>query len=318
MFDWSTTALVFPGQGSQEVGMGADLVKAFPEAEATFALADDLLGFPLSRLCFDGPAEELTDTYNTQPALYVMGIALLRVLNATLEDELHPAFVAGHSLGELTALTAAGALSFPDGLRLVRERGRLMEEATQRSPGAMAAILGLDAAQVRALCTEASARTGQPLVLANDNCPGQLVISGDRPTLEIALSLASERGARRVVPLAVTVASHSPLMASITGDFQAAIDKTPFSSPTIPVIGNVNAAPLPTEDDIRAELGAQLVSTVRWTEAVQYMQQHGITTFIELGPKDVLSGLIKRIDRTTTRLALNSATSVKAFLADAT
>jgi [acyl-carrier-protein] S-malonyltransferase len=295
MMDWTTTALVFPGQGSQEVGMGADLVKRFPAAEATFAQADDVLGSAFSDLCFNGPAEALNDTYNTQPALYVMGIALLRVLNTAFGDQMRPAFVAGHSLGEFTALTAAGALDFVDGVRLVRERGRLMNEAGQRSPGAMAAILGLDADVVREICAQASQQTGRTLVLANDNCPGQLVISGDKEALEAALPIATERGAKRAMPLTVSVASHSPLMQSITGDFRATLAKTPFMSPAVPVIGNVQAAPLAGVDAIRAELGDQLTSTVRWTETVQYMGAHGVTLYIELGPKDVLAGLIKRI-----------------------
>jgi [acyl-carrier-protein] S-malonyltransferase len=314
MIDWTKTALVFPGQGSQEVGMGADLVTQYPEAEATFALADELLGFALSDLCFNGPADALNDTYNTQPALYVMGIALLRVLNATFQDELRPAFVAGHSLGEFTALTAAGALSFTDGLRLVRERGRLMNEASQRAPGAMAAILGLEADVVRDLCAEASQQTGKTLVLANDNCPGQLVISGDKAALDAALSLATERGAKRAMPLAVSVASHSPLMETITPDFRAVLDNTPFSAPAVPVIGNVQAAPLASASAIRVELGDQLTSTVRWTESVQYMRARGIDQFIELGPKDVLSGLVKRIDRAAERFSLNNAESVNTFL----
>jgi [acyl-carrier-protein] S-malonyltransferase len=314
MIDWTKTALVFPGQGSQEVGMGADLVTQYPEAEATFALADELLGFALSDLCFNGPADALNDTYNTQPALYVMGIALLRVLNATFQDELRPAFVAGHSLGEFTALTAAGALSFTDGLRLVRERGRLMNEASQRAPGAMAAILGLEADVVRDLCAEASQQTGKTLVLANDNCPGQLVISGDKAALDAALPLATERGAKRAMPLAVSVASHSPLMETITPDFRAVLDNTPFSAPAVPVIGNVQAAPLASASAIRVELGDQLTSTVRWTESVQYMRARGIDQFIELGPKDVLSGLVKRIDRAAERFSLNNAESVNTFL----
>jgi [acyl-carrier-protein] S-malonyltransferase len=314
MIDWTKTALVFPGQGSQEVGMGADLVTQYPEAEATFALADELLGFALSDLCFIGPADALNDTYNTQPALYVMGIALLRVLNAAFQDELRPAFVAGHSLGEFTALSAAGALSFTDGLRLVRERGRLMNEASQRAPGAMAAILGLEADVVRELCAEASQQTGKTLVLANDNCPGQLVISGDKEALDAALPLATERGAKRAMPLTVSVASHSPLMEAITPDFRAVLDNTPFNTPAIPVIGNVQAAPLTSASAIRAELGDQLTSTVRWTESVQYMRARGIEQFIELGPKDVLSGLIKRIDRAAERVSLNNAESVNTFL----
>jgi [acyl-carrier-protein] S-malonyltransferase len=314
MIDWTKTAVVFPGQGSQEVGMGADLVTRYPEAEATFALADELLGFALSDLCFNGPAEALNDTYNTQPALYVMGIVLLRVLNGAFQDELRPAYVAGHSLGEFTALTAAGALSFTDGLRLVRERGRLMNEASQRAPGAMAAILGLEADVVRDLCAEASQQTGKTLVLANDNCPGQLVISGDKEALDAALPLATERGAKRALPLTVSVASHSPLMEAITADFRAVLDDTPFNAPAVPVIGNVQAAPLTSASTIRVELGDQLTSTVRWTESVHYMRARGIEQFIELGPKDVLSGLTKRIDRAAGRVSLNNAENVSAFL----
>lgn len=314
MIDWTTTAFVFPGQGSQEVGMGADLVSHYPEAEATFALADKLLGYSLSTLCFEGPAEDLTDTQNTQPALYVMGIAIMRVLQAAFDNDLRPAFVAGHSLGELTALTAAGALSFPDGLRLVYERGRLMKEAARRAPGSMAAVLGLDVVDLEAVCATASAQTGQPLVVANDNCPGQLVISGGVDAVNHALPLATERGAKRVVPLAVSVASHSPLMAAISGEFQQALDATAFTAPAIPIVGNVRAGLLRTADEIRAELGAQLTSTVRWTESVEFMRQAGINTIVELGPKDVLTGLAKRIDRGMQRFNLNSADSLAAFL----
>ncbi len=310
MIDWSTTAFVFPGQGSQEIGMGADLVKMFPVAQATFAEADEIFGVALSDLCFNGPADDLNDTYNTQPALYVMGVALLRILHDMFDDTLQPACVAGHSLGELTALTAAGALDFSAGLRLVRERGRLMNEASRRSPGAMAALLGLDADTVRDLCHEVSQQTGKILVLANDNCPGQIVISGEKEAIEAALPIASERGAKRAVRLVVSVASHSPLMESITPDFRAALDQTPFTIPTTPIIGNVNALPLTSVDAIRAELGAQLTSPVRWTESAQYMLAQGVTTFIELGPKDVLSGLLKRIDRNTTRFTLNTAENV--------
>ncbi len=317
MINWRSAALVFPGQGSQEVGMGADLVAAFPQARATFAQADDVLGLSLSDICFHGPAELLNDTLNTQPALFVMGIALLRVLQEVLGDSFRPACAVGHSLGEFTALTAAGAMSFEEGLLLVRERGRLMQEASRRAPGAMAAVLGLETAVLAAICDEASAHTGHPLVIANDNCPGQIVISGDKPTLELAIPLIERAGAKRVVPLAVSVASHSPLMQSITADFAQALAATPLNSPQLPVIGNVGAAPLESAEAIRAELGAQLVSTVRWTESVEVMRVRGIETFIELGPKDVLSGLIKRIDRATKRYTLNSAESVRSFLSEA-
>jgi [acyl-carrier-protein] S-malonyltransferase len=197
----------------------------------------------------------------------------------------------------------------------VRERGRLMNEAGQRAPGAMAAILGLDADVVKEICAAASQQTGKALVLANDNCPGQLVISGDKEALDAALPLATERGAKRAMPLSVSVASHSPLMQAITPDFREALNRTPFAAPIVPVIGNVHAAPLGTADAIRAELGDQLTSTVRWTESVEYMRQRGVELFIELGPKDVLNGLIKRVDRAAERVSLNSAESVQAFLA---
>jgi len=312
--DWSKVAFVFPGQGSQEVGMGADLVQQNPVAADVFHQADEALGFSLSALCFNGPEETLNDTLNTQPALYVMSLAVLRALENAVGSALRPAFVAGHSLGELTALTAAGARPFSDGVRLVRERGRLMKEAGTRSPGAMAAVLGLDAAVVRELCAEASQQTGKPLVLANDNCEGQLVISGDPAALEVALPLMTGRGAKKVVPLAVSVASHSPLMESITPDFRQALDRTPFQNPTLPIIGNVHAAPLQSVAEIRDELGAQLVSTVRWTESVQYMRANGAETFIEMGSKDVLTGLIKRIDRSAARVTLNNAAGLFRFL----
>lgn len=296
--------------------MGSDLVAAFPYARAIFAQADEVLGFSLSDLCFNGPAETLNDTLNTQPALFIMGVALVRALSEALGDAFQPACAAGHSLGELTALTAAGAMTFEDGLRLVRERGRLMHEASRRAPGAMAAVLGLEAGALAAICTEASAQTGRPLVIANDNCPGQVVISGDKPTLELALPRIEGAGAKRVVPLAVSVASHSPLMESITADFARALADTPFSAPRLPVIGNVHAAPLESAEAIRAELGAQLTSTVRWTESVQAMRARGIETFVELGPKDVLSGLVKRIDRDAQRHTLNSAEAVRSFLSE--
>lgn len=314
MINWSNTALVFPGQGSQEIGMGSDLVMAFPEAQAAFAQADELLGVSLSALCFNGPSDDLNNTLNTQPALYVMGVALLRVLEASFGKELRPAFVAGHSLGEFTALTAADALDFSDGLRLVRERGRLMNEASRRQPGAMAALLGLNADAVRELCRDVTEQTGSIVVLANDNCPGQIVISGETSAIDAAIPLATERGAKRAVPLTVSVASHSPLMQTITPDFEQALNAVPFNTPAIAVVGNVTAQPISSADAIRQELGAQLTSTVRWTESIDFMLQQGIDTFIELGPKDVLSGLIKRIDRATTRFTLNSAESVRALL----
>jgi [acyl-carrier-protein] S-malonyltransferase len=314
MIDWARTVLVFPGQGSQEVGMGAEVAAAYPAARRIFAAADDLLGFPLSGLCWQGPESDLNDTANTQPALFVTSLALLRALEAEI-GPVAPACMAGHSLGELTALCAAGAFSFEDGLRLVQTRGRLMKAAGEREPGAMAAILGLDADQVRGVCAQASAETGQRLVLANDNCPGQIVISGDTGALERGAELASAAGARTVVRLAVSIASHSPLMDTITAEFRAAVGAVPMVAPRGPVMGNVGAAALTGPDAIRAELGAQLTSPVRWTESMQGLLAQGLTQFVEVGSKDVLSGLMKRIDRKAERRTINNAASLAEFAA---
>ncbi|MBL8164085.1 MAG: ACP S-malonyltransferase [Anaerolineae bacterium] len=314
--DWTKIAYVFPGQGSQSVGMGKDLAEQYPVVRETFAQADDVLGVKLSALCFDGPEETLNDTYNTQPALYVCGIALLRLVQQELPDA-HAAFAAGHSLGEFTALAAAGALSFEDGLRLVRERGRLMQEAGTRSPGAMAALLGLDASVVRELCQKASEQTGKTLVLANDNCPGQNVISGDEAALEVGMTLAKEAGAKKVVKLAVSIASHSPLMQSAADEFRQVLAATAFQPPRVPVYGNVEAAPLGSVEQIRHELELQLTHSVRWTESVQAMIAAGVEHFVELGPKDVLASLLKRIDRSRSARAVNNLETLGKLLADA-
>jgi [acyl-carrier-protein] S-malonyltransferase len=313
MGNWEHTAYLFPGQGSQEIGMGADLAQAYPVALDTFNEADTVLNFPLSRLCWEGPEDILSDTYNTQPALYVTSMAILRSLEAEI-GPVKPAFVAGHSLGELTALAASGALSFAEGLKLVRERGRLMKLAGEQNPGAMAALLGLEADTVQTICETASLETGKPLVLANDNCPGQIVISGDIAALQRGMELATEAGARRVVKLAVSIASHSPLMNVISDQFRGALDATSFQAPAVPVIGNVNAAPLQSVAAIRDELGAQLTSSVRWTESMQVLQTSGVTRFIEIGSKDILSGLLRRIDRDSERITLNNAAALGNFI----
>ncbi|NWF71239.1 MAG: ACP S-malonyltransferase [Chloroflexi bacterium] len=310
----STTALVFPGQGSQTVGMGQDIAAAHAVARQTFEEADDVLGFRFSEICFAGPEDTLNDTLNTQPALYVCGVAILRVLQGELSD-IAPLCAAGHSLGEFTALTAAGALSFPDGLRLVRERGRLMKQAGEQQPGAMAALLGLDAEAARALCAQASAHSGRPVVLANDNCPGQVVISGDASALEKALELAAAAGVKKAVKLAVSIAAHSPLMETAAAEFRQALDTTRFYTPRIAVYGNVSTQPLTSVEAIRDELNQQLTQSVRWAESVRAMIAAGAERFIEIGPKDVLSGLLKRIDRGKSGVALNSAAALQAFIA---
>jgi [acyl-carrier-protein] S-malonyltransferase len=293
--------------------MGKEIADAYPGARHLFEHADELLGVSLSSLCFDGPEDVLNDTYNAQPALYVCGMAALQALKSELADA-KPAAVAGHSLGEFTALAAAGALSFEDGLRLVRERGRLMKEAGERYPGAMAALLGLDADAVRAVCADAAQHTGGKLVLANDNCPGQLVISGDHAALDRGLVLAKEAGAKRAVKLAVSIASHSPLMEPIAEEFRRVLAETTFVTPQVRVYGNVNAALLTSPEEIREELGLQLTHSVRWTESVRAMIAAGIEQFIELGPKDVLSGLLRRIDSTRTAFPINNLQTLSQFV----
>lgn len=287
-------AFVFPGQGSQYVGMGQGLHEAFPEARAVFEEADTRLNYALSRLCFEGPESQLNDTFYTQPAILTVSIAAWRAWQARGGPP--PDLVAGHSLGEFTALVVAGALSFPDALHLVQERGRLMKWAGEQQPGAMAAVLGIARAALEEICVEASQETGEVVVVANDNCPGQLVISGGKTAVARAGELARGRGAKRVVPLTVSIAAHSPLMAPAVEPFRIALKATPFHRPSIPVISNVQARPLQSDpEELRAELAQQLTAPVRWTESIQWMVEHGVQTFVEFGPRDVLSGLIRRI-----------------------
>jgi [acyl-carrier-protein] S-malonyltransferase len=296
-------AFLFPGQGSQHVGMGHDLYESEPAARAVFDEADEQLGFGLTQICFHGPEESLKDTANQQPALFVASVAVWQVMAAHDWQPAGPAdFVAGHSLGELSALTAAGALSFNNGLALVRRRGELMKAAGEEQPGGMAAILGLDVAQVAEICFQATAAVPRPLQVANDNCPGQVVISGDSQALARAVSLAQAAGARKVVTLPITIAAHSPLMAFAAADFAQAVDATPLRAPELPVIGNVSAAPLTTVAEIRAELKAQLTSPVRWADSINYLRLQDVDTFVEVGPGDVLLSLVKRIDRNTKRM----------------
>ena len=287
------TAFIFPGQGSQVVGMGRELAAQYPIAKQTFEEADSVLGFSLSRLMMEGAADELNDTVNTQPALFVHSLASYRAFSH-LYPNLKPALLAGHSLGELSALAASGALSFDDGLRLVRKRAELMKHAGRLASGGMAAILGVDIPTLDKVCAEAS--TADEIVqVANDNCPGQVVISGAKSAVERAMVGAKSAGAKRALPLAVSIAAHSPLMASIQHEWNEAVASAAFSASKITVIGNVHAMPLVDEASARADIIAQMQSRVRWTESVRYMAAQGINTFVEVGTGTVLSGLVKRI-----------------------
>lgn len=289
----AASALVFPGQGSQAVGMGRDLSASFSVARSLFEEADSILGFSLTRIMWEGPDAELNDTVNTQPALFVHSIAALRVLKS-FYPTFAPAYVAGHSLGELTALVAANTMTFTDGLRLVRTRGELMKEAGRLNPGGMAAIMGLDIPTLDRLCMRASTAY-QLATVANDNSPGQVVVSGHKQALERVLVLAKEAGARRALPLPVSIAAHSRLMSSIQYEWDEAIKQTACSDPTVPVVGNVTAGLLNKADALKEDISAQMQSRVRWVDSVRFMMERGVTTFLEVGTGSVLGGLIKRI-----------------------
>lgn len=290
--------------------MGKDLCAASERAAEVFAQADDLLGMSISRLCFDGPAEQLNDTANTQPALLIVSVAALHALRERSLGE--PAYVAGHSLGEFSALVAADSLSFAEALHLVRERGRLMKEAGQHSPGGMAAVLGLDTEEVDDICASIREAVSGYVGVANDNCPGQVVISGEEQALEAAVEAAHAAGARRVRRLAVSIAAHSPLMTDAAVSFREALAGVTLRPPKIPLVANATAGPLTDPVQIRQALERQLTSPVRWAESVRWMADQGVTRFIEVGPGDVLTGLVRRIDGTAERLTTQQALATAA------
>jgi [acyl-carrier-protein] S-malonyltransferase len=304
-------AFIFPGQGSQTVGMGKDIAQSDANIAAVFQSADERLGFSLSSLIFEGPQETLTLTYNAQPALLTTSIALLEKVK---EAGITADYVAGHSLGEYTALVAAGAISFTDAVYAVRKRGEFMEEAVPAGEGTMAAVLGMDAAALEAATKEISEQ-GDPVQLANLNCPGQIVISGSKAGVEKAGQLAKERGAKRVIPLEVSGPFHSSLMKPAASKLQDVLNTIAIRDAEIPVITNVTAQPVVKKEEILRLLIEQLYSPVRWEQSVETMIGLGVDTFIEIGPGKVLSGLVKKINRNVSVYAVNDLASLQATVA---
>lgn len=301
----SKTALLFAGQGAQVVGMGKDLATAFPTAQAWFDRANAALGYDLTAICFNGPEADLTKTENAQPGIFLVSWVAFALLKEKVPGLKFDA-TAGLSLGEFTALTAAGAMSFEDGLRVVRQRGRFMQEACDVTKGGMAAVIGLDEGPTREVCAAAG------VVLANLNCPGQLVISGAADKIGQACELAKAKGAKRAIPLPVAGAYHSPLMASAQPKLQAELAQAKLSAPVVPVIGNVNAQPHTTPDQIAARMVEQVTSSVRWEESMRYLLAQGYTRFIELGPGAALSGFMKRINKEAQLLNVADVASLEA------
>ncbi len=283
------TAYVFPGQGAQFVGMGQDLYNLNDEAKALFEQANDILGFRITDIMFNGTDEDLKQTKVTQPAIFLHSVILAKALG----EDFQPSMVAGHSLGEFSALVSAGALSFEDGLKLVAQRANAMQKACELQPSTMAAILGLDDETVERICAEVD----EVVVAANYNCPGQLVISGSIEGIDKACALLTEAGAKRALKLNVGGAFHSPLMEPAKVELEAAIEATNIQTPRCPIYQNVDAKPYTTAEDIKANLIAQLTGAVRWTQTVQNILADGAEAFVEVGPGNVLQGLVKKVDR---------------------
>jgi [acyl-carrier-protein] S-malonyltransferase len=302
------TALLFAGQGAQAVGMGRDLAEAFPIARALFDQANAALGYDLASICFHGPEPELTRTENAQPGIFLVSWVALTLLRDQVPDLAFQA-TAGLSLGEFTALAAAGSLSFDDGLRIVRLRGRFMQEACEATRGGMAAIIGLDEAPTREVCAEAG------VTLANLNCPGQIVISGDADRIPQAIELAKAKGARKAIPLPVAGAYHSPLMASAQPKLAAELARIRLAPPSVPVISNVSAAAHGSPDAIAQLLVEQVTGSVRWEESIRALLAQGFTRFIELGPGTALTGFLRRIDKSAQALNVADVPSLAATVA---
>ncbi len=322
-------AFLFPGQGSQAAGMGADIFETSPAARRVFESADEALGIALSDLCFHGPDDVLRETINAQPAIVTVSLALLAALQASLNEHtsswsspLVPSYTAGHSVGEYAALVASGALQLKDAVRLVRERGRLMHYEGTVCPGGMAAVIGMDEGPLEEVCQEATAQAvvnlardahpGQGRVsIANFNAPGQIVISGEQAALSVAMELAKARGAKRVIPLAVSGAFHSPVMQPAAAGLAQAIEQTEVHDASIPIIGNMHAKPLTKAQEIREELAQQIAAPVQWTRTIEYLAGAGVTIFLEIGPGQALTGMVKRIAKGVTTLNVSSGADIE-------
>ena len=304
------TAFIFPGLGTQSTGMGRELFDSYSSAREVFNAADQALGFSITELCFNAPEEELKQPPNAQPAIVTVSLAYLKALEeATQVDNLlsKPAFVAGHSLGEYTTLAASGSLDIGSTIHLARRRGELMHQAGLENPGSMTAIIGLEEDKLAQICSEAGC------YIANYNCPGQLVISGTRENLDKAAGVAEAAGASRIVPLQVSGAFHTPLMQPVVSGLKDVLDKLTFNEPEVPIVANTTARPIYSADGVKKELINQLTNGVRWQSSVEYMIQQGVTTFIEIGPGRVLTGLVKRIDRNARLININSPDSITAI-----
>lgn len=327
-------AFLFPGQGSQTVGMGADIFATSAAAKRVFEAVDEALGFPLSTLCFQGPEETLRKTINAQPAIVTVSLAYLAAFQEALSPSdsswsspLSPDFTAGHSVGEFASLVLAGALDLKNTALLVRERGRLMDIEEGDCPGGMAAIIAMNEQPLQEICQEVTqqlttqvnerSHPGQGrVIVANYNAPGQLVISGEQKALEQAMALAKTRGAKKIIPLAVSGAFHSPVMYPAADGMVRALATTPLQPPTLPIISNITAKPLATAEELREELAQQLATSVQWTRSIEYLQDAGITTFIEIGPGQALASMIKRIVKGAKIINIGTAVEVEKAVSD--
>lgn len=303
-------AFVFPGQGAQAVGMGKDVYDALPSSRAVFEKGDEVLGFPLSKLVFEGPDSDLKQTVNTQPALLTASVAYLEALR---EQGVKPDYVAGHSLGEYSALVAAGVLSYEDAVSLVRLRGRFMEEAVPGGQGAMAAVLGAEREALAELCRSVSEESGV-VELANVNCPGQIVVSGSVAGVNGVVERVKEAGGKRAIPLEVSGPFHSSLMRDAASRLAEELKNVTFNAPTVPVIVNVTASPVTDPEEIRELLVRQVYSPVLWQDSIEWLIANGVDTFVEIGSGSVLTGLIRKIDKTVKLININTLDSVQTVL----